>query len=123
MIGRLLAGRRQPNAVDVFVQFGAGAFTLFTLDSHLRAGSAAGHVAVTLPDLYRWLRTQFGKRQVVMHLLEAGSIAELLDTLPNEVRFGRLSLVHVPVLPPIPADPNQEEADLVAAMEADGEVD
>lgn len=112
---RLLAGRPDPKALAVFLRIDGGVYTLHTADTFLLTGKLD---STPLPSLYRWLRGQFGKTPVILHLASVDRIAELMDALPNEYRFRRLAVVHQPDLPPVPPNPDQADIDLVADIEA-----
>lgn len=112
---RLLAGRHDPKALAVFLRIDAGTFTLHTADTFLLTGKLDN---APLPSLYRWLRERFGKTPITIHLSSVDRIAQLMDALPSEYRFGRLAVVHQPDLPPVPPNPDQADIDLVADIEA-----
>lgn len=111
-------GKDSPNNLNVFVHIDGSECVVYTADEYILDGSTDGIFGITLPGLYSWLRERSDKQPIALHLADLADCC-FVDDLANEIRFGRLSVVHMPELPPIPPDPYADDRELAAAL--DGE--
>lgn len=83
--------------------------------------------AEDVASFYKRMRSE-NRKPIVLALIDLDIATRLLDSLTNEIRFGRLGIELWDQLPAAPRDPDQDDRDLLALIEAgidpvEGEID
>jgi hypothetical protein len=105
-----LFGNANPKSANIFVRIEGSNYIAYSATAYL---TSQPFYSDTLVGLYRWYRKKWNK-PIAIHVTDLGHACQLVDDLPNEVRYGRLEIHCDQELPPVPI--SQEDADDFALL-------
>jgi hypothetical protein len=117
-IARYIASQEILGSTHVYLtRRDGGSLVLYTKDTWIWEWRPGDYYAGT-SSTYRLAREKLNAKRLTFHVPTVDAALDLVDELPNEVRFKRLALMQDEAMPTPPPHPDQSAIDLLAEFDS-----